>query len=85
MQFPEELQHVVITQGAPPACLNEVQFPEELQPLVLTLSRSACGSLNEVQFPEELQLRVGRHPRRERPASMKCSSRRNCSQNGSDP
>ena len=35
--------------------------------------------LNEVQFPEELQLVLIMRPQGLVPASMKCSSRRNCS------
>ena len=35
-------------------------------------------SLNEVQLPKELQLDVDVRDQRLRPASMKCSSRRNC-------
>ena len=56
-----------------------MQFPEELQP---GHSGGACAwtsSLNEVQFPEELQLGHRGESIHGHHASMKCSSRRNCS------
>ena len=59
--------------------LNEVQFPKELQHLARNHRRLTWRCLNEVQFPKELQHGVYlRHQRQARPASMKCSSRRNC-------
>ena len=39
---------------------------------------ASCHDLNEVQFPKELRLRHVRGHVDGRPASMKCSSRRNC-------
>ena len=56
-----------------------MQFPKELQHLARNHRRLTWRCLNEVQFPKELQHGVYlRHQRQARPASMKCSSRRNC-------
>ena len=80
VQFPKELQpghrlppHAELTR------LNEVQFPKELQ--LEEKSRYSDNiflRLNEVQFPKELQPGQRSSPATGRPASMKCSSRRNC-------
>ena len=56
-----------------------MQFPEELQRGWSGARRRGRGCLNEVQFPEELQLVLIMRPQGLVPASMKCSSRRNCS------
>ena len=56
-----------------------MQFPEELQPRTRPRPGNRPPCLNEVQFPEELQHcdLVGEAHCGD--ASMKCSSRRNCS------
>ena len=55
-----------------------MQFPEELQ-LCFVFRELLVRSLNEVQFPEELQRGSrGNVTGDAFPASMKCSSRRNC-------
>ena len=63
-------------------CLNEVQPPKKLQAGHPIAWSPASSHLNEVQFPKELQ-RVGvvAGPLRV-VASMKCSSRKNCNQQG---
>ena len=59
-------------------CLNEVQLPKELQRGDQPVGCGRVASLNEVQLPKELQRAGSPPPSRLPPASMKCSSRRNC-------
>ena len=61
-----------------PAYPSEVQFPKELRPAPTPTCPSMPWSLNEVQFPKELRLGDAHDGPFHRPASMKCSSRRNC-------
>ena len=58
--------------------LNEVQLPKELRQVKIAKMFGVSNGRNEVQFPKEL--RRERHVVHELvgPASMKCSSRRNC-------
>ena len=60
-----------------------MQFPEELQPDSTASTDTGPSCLNEVQFPEELQHRIKVVGDGRVHASMKCSSRRNCSTSSS--
>ena len=79
VQLPKELRQVKIAKmfGVSNG-RNEVQFPKELQPRQPGPGTRRLCRLNEVQFPKDL--RRERHVVHELvgPASMKCSSRRNC-------
>ena len=55
-----------------------MQFPKELQPGGCGRAPRRLTGLNEVQFPKELQPDRPGGGVRDRKASMKCSSRRNC-------
>ena len=61
-----------------PLSLNEVQLLRELQRVVESTVDCDGLGLNEVQLLRELQHPPRRDHHRDRPASMKCSSRRNC-------
>mgnify|MGYP000872645117 CR=1 FL=1 len=58
--------------------LNEVQLPKKLQHLGDRYALPVLTGLNEVQFPKELQHVPHNVGAGVRPASMKCSSPRNC-------